>query len=498
MSMEYNLGFWKDAPRSKGKKPPKPSTVYDKLDSGKHVDGVEALPTEQILDRLVELFPDFEPESQFAEINLQDGGIGVMWGPQHFRFELRGEADKAAGQIITMMNEEFGCPLYDAEDDKRYRLNERTPWHATPEERAAAERELEDLAADLSKQFTEMGKQQEATRAEREAELARTDPEYYALIKPLQDKHDESKRKREAEQAALEARLAPIIEWLGQARGDEVRWRRLRFEPRRLATALDSWAAVLAWAEPAPGKSPRFSGQTPADEWLDYVPRRINAGAALMTLRFLEAVPPGYALPASSELAAITASEAQRYFSDSWREGCLVWPGHPHRTAAQMRTDEYMGWYRHYRHGLLAVLAGDHDAVLTDLLRWPDTDLPLDDESGDATSSDNKVHIYLATRLRTGGAEDAKTTELAQAVRTAKRPRAAGVLQAAEALFAGDAKAFQKGLERVLTQWRDKSLDKTRPERADSVDGSILWHLARRHGLALPKLPQRLEDVVLR
>ena len=44
-------------------------------------------------------------------------------------------------------------------------------------------------------------------------------------------------------------------------------------------------------------------------------------------------------------------------------------------------------------------------AVLTDLLRWPDTDLPLDAESGDATSSDNKVHIYLATRLRTGGAE---------------------------------------------------------------------------------------------
>src|SRR5687767_8526849 len=110
MSDDYNLGFWKDAARPKGKKPPKPSTVYNKLEFDKHVAGVEALPTQQILERLVEMFPDFEPESEFPTIDLRDAdaSIEVIWGPQLFRFMLHGEADEAAGQIITMMNQEFG------------------------------------------------------------------------------------------------------------------------------------------------------------------------------------------------------------------------------------------------------------------------------------------------------------------------------------------------------------------------------------------------------
>src|SRR5687767_742892 len=110
--MSYDLTFWKDAKRSAGVRAPKPSQTYDRLMNGETLPHVAELPTQEVLDRLIELFPDFEPEGSMREIELPEGNIEVSWSPQHFRIDLRGDTDEAAGQIVTLMNE-FGCRVFD-------------------------------------------------------------------------------------------------------------------------------------------------------------------------------------------------------------------------------------------------------------------------------------------------------------------------------------------------------------------------------------------------
>ncbi len=118
----------------------------------------------------------------------------------------------------------------------------------------------------------------------------------------------------------------------------------------------------------------------------------------------------------------------------------------------------------------------------------------MDDDLGDMTAMDNKYHTYLAMRLR--GDAAAKFEPVAKTIRAGKRPRAALLLEAADALLAGDAPLFAEKLKHIVRNWR-KTIE-PKSFRVISIEGSILWHVARRRGLELPELPEKLSDLVLR
>lgn len=143
---------------------------------------------------------------------------------------------------------------------------------------------------------------------------------------------------------------------------------------------------------------------------------------------------------------------------------------------------------------LLCALLVDDENSISRVIAWPDVDLPVDDALGDLTSADNKYHIYLAMRLR--GDPPEKFKSVAEAIRAGKRPRALLLLNAADALLTNDAPLFAEHLKHVVSNWR-KTIERNTAPRV-SIEGSILWHVARRRGVALPELPEKLDDLVLR
>jgi hypothetical protein len=138
----------------------------------------------------------------------------------------------------------------------------------------------------------------------------------------------------------------------------------------------------------------------------------------------------------------------------------------------------------------------DDGTAISRLLEWPDTDLPVDDGTMDLTAADNQVHIALALALR--GEPKAKFAELAGRVETSKRKRAVTCWAAVQSMLDGDASAFETSFKELVAHYRKSGFETNCVESIVHMDGSILWHVARRRKLALPKLPERSMDLILR
>lgn len=480
--------FWKDAKRPPGSgRAPRPSQTYTRLNRRETLEHVAELPTQQVFDRLIELFPDFEPEGKMRQIPLPEGNIEVSWGPQHLRIDLRGDADAAAGQIVTLMNDEFGCRVYDPQGDKRYPLKP-TPWNAlTPEEAAEAVREFDHVlnSPEIRKQLKDPFRAKEQTRAEREAQWAREAPDALKWIKELDAKQEESRRRRAADHEARQAMLRPIAE-ATEREHPNGRWRRLGLDPMTLAAVLCNMDAAV---------------RRPPDETNDFgaaqlsrLTHQVGDRFVLMSLGFLEAIPSANPWSDWHETARQIGPHADAYFYGPQRDGYKEFPNDPPMSRGEARLK--LDWIRVYRQWLLAALLVDDEPALTRILAWPAPDLPVDDDLGNLTAMDNKYHIYLAMRLR--GEPEAKTAPLAAVIRTGKRPRAALLLDAADAALAADAQAFATILQQVLSDWRTKGYEPHRVDTAVSVEGSALWHIARRAGVMAPSLSDDLADMVLR
>lgn len=482
--MSYDLKFWKDVKR-RGIKAPKPSDTYTRLNDGETLPHVAELPTQEILDRLIELFPDFEPEGTMREIELPDGNIEVSWGPQHFRIDLRGDADEAAGQIVTLMSE-FGCRVYDPQTGKRHPLNKPTPWHAPadPRDRDSRGEKPPTTSAQLKRQLNAWIAERKSELEAMVARMEKEDPEGYRAY--LEERDAAAKREQEAIAAKRnepwEIAVATIMADI-ERDCPNGRWRRLGLTPRTLAAVQHNADATVK----------DLSGDTHDFGQLKSLGFQLDDRFRLACLGFLEAIPVASPWADWRASARHAAALAEPYFYGPLRDGYKKWPDEePLLTREQARAK--LEWIRVYRTCLLCALLVDDESSLSRVLAWPDTDLPVDDDLGDLTAMDNKYHIYLAMRLR--GDPLAKFEPVAKVVRTGKRPRAALLLESAEAALVGDEALYAEKLKHVLSNWR-KTL-KPDEFRVVSIEGSILWHVARRRGLALPELPEKLADLVLR
>jgi hypothetical protein len=154
-------------------------------------------------------------------------------------------------------------------------------------------------------------------------------------------------------------------------------------------------------------------------------------------------------------------------------------------------------WIEPYREGLLLALYADDEPSFQRLIQWPDTDLPVDDGIWNLTAADNQAHIALAAILR--GEPKAKVDQLITAPLRSGRKRAVAFASAARAFADDDAAAFAKSLKELSNLYLKKPpllVNAQRPEL--HVDGSLLWHLGLRKKFALPELPERNLDLILR
>jgi hypothetical protein len=155
--MSYDINFWKqERPLSLS-----PEEIYGKLCKGEAVEGLVKLPVAQIHARLKQTFPEFEPE-EFSIVRTPAGSIEFSWSDYHFRFDIRGICGECQ-KLVDVMRE-FGCPMYDPQENKRYDSRGGTGLgdapkfeDATPEQKAEMERIKREALAQFSAMSAKTG-----------------------------------------------------------------------------------------------------------------------------------------------------------------------------------------------------------------------------------------------------------------------------------------------------------------------------------------------------
>ena len=230
--------------------------------------------------------------------------------------------------------------------------------------------------------------------------------------------------------------------------------------------------------------------------WNDNIRRnRLHDRLSLAVLGHLEAIPLDMEPPGGWRHSAADAGVvAADYFFGEWRGGYRSFADDPPLTRESARRE--LPWMDPYREALLLTLLIDDDRGIERVTSWPGDDLRHDEGTLDLPAMFTTYHIHLARLLR-----NAPAAELAASsakLRDQPGNRIAALLAAVEAAFTGDAAAFAKALKQHLTSYRKHTFRVGRMDAAISIEGSILWHVARRRGLALPELPEKLSDIVLR
>lgn len=114
--MSYDLNFWK----FKSGIYLDPQTTYSSLCEGEHVDGLEELPIEEILNRIKVIFSD--GWEQLDELNweaVNRGAFQISTTSQMLRVDCYGMSVNDMNRFIDL-GTEFECPLYDPQVGTRF------------------------------------------------------------------------------------------------------------------------------------------------------------------------------------------------------------------------------------------------------------------------------------------------------------------------------------------------------------------------------------------
>lgn len=178
------------------------------------------------------------------------------------------------------------------------------------------------------------------------------------------------------------------------------------------------------------------------------------------------------------------------YFFGPWRDAYSFYPKKPwNRNQCRKRLE----WVAPYLEGLLcAMLLDDWEAVLR-LADWPGPDVNRKDL--DYTPADIDYYILQARHLK--GSPTSESKRLVASIQTGPKQRAKKLLKALQAIEAGDAPRFEAALNVYLKHFWSYEAELDELERSVSMDGSILWHVARRAGLPLPALPVQWMDLIV-
>ena len=179
---------------------------------------------------------------------------------------------------------------------------------------------------------------------------------------------------------------------------------------------------------------------------------------------------------------------AVEYFYGTWR-------GEFGEKLSPERARRELDWIEPFRQGLMAALYFDDEANLARLLEWPGEDLADDEGTTDRTPGDRAFYTVLARGLRGAGAEHGPTSFLGRSIGRRRRPKL--LTAVVDALAAGDGAAARGALAAFLRHYRKAEFRQDRVDFVVSVDGTILWHAARRRGVGVGAMPGVLKDLVL-
>lgn len=294
-------------------------------------------------------------------------------------------------------------------------------------------------------------------------------------------------------------------------------WEILGFSRDDLDAIAANMVASFKWWSGPPMSS------DDVESWVSDATREGIAVFAMGSMGYPIAEPP---LNDWQEVGRRVLAAVAHYFFGSWREHFRYFA--EEFDSAKARAE--LGWSSQYREGLaLAVSLGDW--VTADrLLEWPGPDLRSDEGMDDRTQEDNAYQIWLALQLRgesTNGNVQRKIAQrrprgiskddlyAAEVLRKAgsilpgtkaivaavqqreiiargSRRRPKMLLAAADALLKGDAGSLADGLGAYLRHYRQREMRPNRVDLGVCLDGTVLWHLAKRRGLGEVPLPEDL------
>src|SRR5687768_8475926 len=111
--MSYDITFWKPKPSAS----PDPQATYERLNRNEPSEDLESLPLPQIIEKLREAFPDFDPTEENPDVRLQDGSMEISYTAQSFRFDFRPPMATGKGRVWHVMSR-FACVCYDPQTGK--------------------------------------------------------------------------------------------------------------------------------------------------------------------------------------------------------------------------------------------------------------------------------------------------------------------------------------------------------------------------------------------
>ncbi len=458
--------------------------AYHDLTHDKPGELFASLPLDEINKALIEHYEDFEPATGTG-IENEAGSAEVGHSAYHFWFSFRGNTDEMKDRIVEIFRR-FDCPVFDPQCDGLQPLD--LPWGSPPGKSSRGfqklfTRELQKLQAQVAAQEPEVREVLERELAEVKksaADLRQKQEENRAKAAAARQKEEQNRE--EADRKANPQKYELIAQIEKECAGG--RWQRLGMTAKQCGESI-------------------FYSPDMTSESEDRSSIPITASRRLVELRFLEAIPASQPSYDSVAVAKRAAAMAVKYLFGDWQEsiprkGIMGLAGKVDKvplSREEMREDT--DWIEPYREGVLLSLYSDDESSFQKLIKWPDTDLPVDDGIWNLTAADNQAHIALAFILR--GEPQSKVDQILADVLAGGRKRAVTFASAAQAFANDDADAFARHLKELSKLYLKKPPMLVRDQRPElHVDGAILWHLGLRKKFPLPELPEKNLDLILR
>jgi hypothetical protein len=102
-------------------------SIYESLIARHPVEGLSDLPIDDIVSRMMALFPsavkerDREPETVVWQSDNGEDSFAITWSRQNLRVECRQMALQHVNTLVDIAAS-FSCPLYDPQSGRRFRL----------------------------------------------------------------------------------------------------------------------------------------------------------------------------------------------------------------------------------------------------------------------------------------------------------------------------------------------------------------------------------------
>lgn len=94
--------------------------VYEALIEQERVEGLQELPVATILNRIANVFSNWEKEDEFSYKNTQGkGAFHIITTPQSIQINCYGTVGTDMNKLCDIL-EEYKCPLYDPQVPMRY------------------------------------------------------------------------------------------------------------------------------------------------------------------------------------------------------------------------------------------------------------------------------------------------------------------------------------------------------------------------------------------